>query len=356
MKRINTLIQKLSQLNIDTFLITSVENVTYLSGFRGDSSHLVISANGCFLITDGRYTEQAQLECHKEIQIINWIDIRYGTATYQYIFESLKADVIGFETNYLSYADYDKLSKGLKNIQLKPVSSIVEEIRQIKDKDEVGFLEKACRISDKALEETVPLIKPGISEMEITAELEYQIKTNGAEDISFQTIVLSGNKTSLLHGRPNNQKVKAGDLLLFDFGALYNGYHADISRTFVIGKANTEQKKVYNIIHSAQHDAVQCLKDGIEGVLPDKIVRRNIPDEYLQYYYPGLGHGVGLQIHEQPFIKEKVDFIFKSGMVITIEPGVYIPGWGGIRIEDTIVITSSGFKSLTGFERSLIEL
>lgn len=357
MERINRLTSKLNQLEIEGFLITSVKNVSYLSGFRGDSSHLIISDAGCYLITDGRYTEQAQLECHKEIQIIKWInDKRYDPETYQYVLEALKVKAVGFETHVMTYADYEKLSKGLTNIQLKPVAPIVEEIRQIKDENEIGFLKEACRISDKALELTLPVIKPGISEIEITAELEYQMKTNGAEDISFQTIVLSGAKTSLLHGRPDGKKVESGDFLLFDFGALYQGYHADISRTFVVGKASTEQKDVYHIIQSAQQEAVQSLKDGVEGVLPDEIVRSKIPENYVPYYYPGLGHGVGLQIHEQPFIKEKAKFNFKNGMVVTIEPGLYIPGWGGLRIEDTVLVTLTESQRLSHFERELKEI
>jgi Xaa-Pro aminopeptidase len=357
MKRIKTLIEKFSGIGIDAFLITAVENVTYLSGFRGDSSHLIISSNGCCLITDGRYTEQAQMECHKDIEIVTWIDNkRYGAGTYQHIIDTMQIRHLGFESQVLTHADYEKLTKGIQKAQLVPVGNIIDALRQIKDSSEIDFLRNACKISDKALELTIPVIKPGITEMEIAAELEYNMKTNGAEDISFQTIVLSGAKTSLLHGRPDTKKINPGDFILFDFGALYHGYHADISRTFVVGKPNEQQKEIYSIIQKAQSEAVQCLKDGIEGFQPDAIVRSVIPEKYIQYYYPGLGHGVGLQIHEQPFIKGKVDFTLKSGMVITIEPGIYIPGWGGLRIEDTVLIQPDGQESLTHFDRNLTEL
>jgi Xaa-Pro aminopeptidase len=356
MQRIKLLLQRFNESGIEALLVTSVENVTYLSGFRGDSSHLIVSPNGCFLITDGRYTEQASQECHPEIQIINWIDKRYGVETYQSIIDKACVKKLGFETHILTHTDFEKLFNGLKGVQFSPVEGMVEELRQVKDATEIENLKEACRISDKALELTLPCVKPGVSEIEITAELEYNMKTNGAEDISFQTIALSGPKTSLLHGRPDNKKIEVGDFLLFDFGALYGGYHADISRTFVVGKASAEQREIYQVIRKAQHEAVQSLRHGVEGVLPDNVVRRNIPEKYIRFYYPGLGHGVGLQIHEAPFIKSDADFKFQSGMVVTIEPGLYIPGWGGLRIEDSVLISEDGPRSLTHFNRDLIEL
>ena len=352
MSRQKSILQRLSIYDYDALLVTKPENVTYLTGFSGDSSHLIISTKGCKLITDGRYTEQANQECGEEVEILNWIDNnRYGLETYQSVIDRLEVNRLAFESGSLTHSEFNKLHGGLKKITLIPTEGLIEELRQIKDDTEVSFLREACRISDKALELTIPNIKPGISEIELTARLEYNIKTLGADDISFTTIVLSGKNTSLLHGKPDRKKINNGDFLLFDFGALYKGYHADISRTFIVGKASVKQKLLYDIIQKAQKAAVEIIKSGTPGNKPDEIIREIIPDEYIDYYYPGLGHGVGLDIHERPFIKKEADFIFKEGMVVTIEPGIYIPGWGGLRIEDTILVKKDSAETLSHFPR-----
>lgn len=341
----------------DSMLITKPENVTYLTHFTGDSSHLFIGNGHYILITDGRYQEQAKLECPPGITIMDWIDDkRYDILTYGHIVKQAGIQKMAFESDVLCHSDYMKLYTGLRGTELVPLTGIVEKNRMIKENSEVSLLHTACQISDKALETILPDIKPGISEMKVTALLEYQLKMLGADDISFSTIVLSGKRTSLLHGHPGANTLHDGDFLLFDFGALYKGYHADISRTFVIGKAGTKQKQLYSVIREAQQKAMDGIKDGIEGNLPDKIVRSILPEEYLPYYYPGIGHGVGLEIHEKPFIRYDAEFIFRKGMVITIEPGVYIPGWGGLRIEDTALVTDKGIEPLSHFPKELIEL
>jgi Xaa-Pro aminopeptidase len=357
MKRIQLVLNKLEEPGIDGLLVNSVENVSYLTGFTGDSSHLIISNSGCILLTDTRYTEQAAQECFEGIEIFRWInDNRYGMETYQYFIDKFKIKNLGFEGSKITFADYSKLSDGLKHVKLSPTNNIVEEFRQVKDEKEIEFFRKACKISDLALEKTIPLIKPGIREIELTAHLEFNLKLSGADDISFKTIVLSGSRTSLLHGSPGLKKIEKGDLILFDFGALCNGYHADISRTIILGKANQQQKEIYNIILNAQTNAIKALRSDVEGKYIDGIVRQNIPESYIDYYYPGLGHGVGLQIHEEPFLKNTSNNILKAGMVITIEPGIYIPAWGGIRIEDTVLVKEHSSELLTNFPKQLIEL
>lgn len=350
--RINKVLDNLNKHNCSAMLVTNVANVTYLTGFTGDSSHLLITDTKNYLLTDGRYTEQAEIECAKEIEVLLWIDNkRYDVSTYQHLCDQLNISEMAVEASSITYADYNKLSTGLKDCTILPVDGIVEDIRQTKDETEITLLKKACRLSDEALKLLVPEVKPGVTEIQLTAQLEYNLKTIGADDISFTTIVLSGAKTSLLHGKPDDKKIEYGDFLLFDFGALYKGYHADISRTFIIGQASNEQQKMYNAIYESQKRAVECLAAGVEGKLPDTIVRKTIPENYLQYYYPGLGHGVGLDIHELPFIKNTCEFTYKPGMVVTIEPGIYIPGKGGLRIEDTVLITEDGNEILTGFSK-----
>lgn len=357
MERIKKLTNELNKKGIDGILISSEANITYLTGFTGDSSRLIISANGCAFLTDGRYTEQAQLECHSEIKIIKWLnDERYGSKTYNKCIHDFNIKNLGFEGDITPYSTFLYLEKEIKGCKLIPMDGLVEELRITKDEEEIKLLRKACEISDKALELTIPCIKPGVSEIEILAQLEFNLKTNGAHDLSFETMVLSGAKTSLLHGKADNKKVEKGDFVLCDFGALYKGYHADISRTFAVGSISYKQKEMYDIIQKAQVEACNSIKAGVHGTVPDTIVRNNIPDKYIDYYYPGLGHGVGLVIHENPFIKNTSDFVYQEGMSVTIEPGIYLPGVGGLRIEDTLVVRKDGVELLSQFPKDLMIL
>ncbi|MBN2272747.1 MAG: aminopeptidase P family protein [Bacteroidales bacterium] len=357
MNRINNLLEHLKSYRVDGILISSVPNVTYLSDFTGDSSVLIVSPDRCILLTDGRYTEQAGNECPGEIEVFKWLNNkRFGVETYQYIVKELKIKRLGFEGHVMSFSSYESLRKGLSGIELINMEGCVEKIRQVKDAMEIGFLKTACEISVKALEKTLPLVKEGVTEKEIAARLDYYLRDQGADAISFDTIVLTGPRTSLLHGKPGKHKIRKGDYVLFDFGALYKGYHADISRTFVIGKPDEQQKELYNIIQKAQMAGVMSLIPGMSGRDPDTVVRKHIPENYISYYYPGLGHGVGLQIHETPFLGQSSEALLENNMVLTVEPGIYIPGWGGLRIEDTVWIKDDGAAILTDFPRDMMIL
>ncbi len=355
MDRIHALLRILKKHKADSFFINSEANITYLTGFSGDSSRLLISQNSIVLITDGRYTEQAEKECGKEIKIVKWVtDKRYSRETYEPIFKEYGAHRLGFEGDKLSYSEFLELQAAAGRDSCISLSGITEELRLVKNEKEISFLKTACEISDKSLWDTLGSIKVGATEAEIAAVLEFNLRKNGSEGISFETLLLSGQRTSLLHGKPGQNRIQAGDFLLFDFGALYKGYHADMSRTFVMGKPDEKKKIIYDIIFKAQQNALDCIKDGVEGKRADDAVREMIPPEYLEYYYPGLGHGVGLEIHENPFIKNSSQFTFREGMTVTIEPGVYIPGWGGLRIEDTLVVRKEGIDVLTKFPKELM--
>ncbi len=357
MKRINKLLDQLKEKDLDGMLISSVPNVTYLSDFTGDSSILVVSTDRCMLLTDGRYTEQAQKECPADIEIFKWLNNkRYGIETYQHIVSELNIGRLGFEGQVMTYSSVETLRKGLEKTELVSLEGCVEKIRRIKDAGEVECLKAACGISVRALEIVLPLIKEGVTEKELAARLDYHLRDQGADAISFDTIVLTGARTSLLHGKPENQTVKKGDFVLFDFGALYKGYHADISRAFIVGRPDHEQQELYDIIMQAQESGVRALMPGVSGRRPDEMVRKHIPEKYIPFYYPGLGHGVGLQIHEEPFIGQASEATLEEGMVLTVEPGIYMPGWGGIRIEDTVWIYDGSPMILTDFPRELTVL
>lgn len=357
MKRVKRLLELMKEKELDGFLVSTESNVKYLSGFTGDSSFLVISLKGCMFFTDGRYTEQAENECHKDIEVIKWLENkRNGVSSYLHAVKTLGIKRLGFESNKMSYSSYKSISEGLSGVELVEANGIIETLRMIKDEEEIKNLRIAAQISDRALELTIPYIKAGITEMELTARLEYNLKTNGADTLSFESIILSGAKTSLLHGHPSDKKLENGDYILFDFGALYDGYHADMSRTFILGNATDKQKELYKIIQTSQMESIKTLKSGILGKVPDFKIREIIPEEYIPYYYPGLGHGVGLDIHEDPSLSQTSDSVLKSNMVVTIEPGIYIPNWGGLRIEDTVVITEDSYEILNNFSRDLIIL
>ena len=356
MKRIEKLLRILEAKGLDGMLIISVPNITYLTGFTGDASRLIVSKKGCAFLTDGRYTEQAAGEIHEEIAVFKWIDDnRYGAETYQKFIDQFEISTLGFESDVMTHAIHQKFLNEVK-ARLQPTKGLVEQQRMIKDEGEIELLREACRISDRALELTFPYIKPGVTERELAARLEFNIKMEGADDISFETIILAGKRTSLLHGSPGDTKLQNGDLVQFDFGALFKGYHADMSRAFVIGQASDEQKAFYKMMQKAEMEAIRGIRDGAEGNQPDQAVRNIIPETFINHYYPGLGHGVGLEIHEHPYLKHSSDFTLKSGMVLTIEPGVYVPGWGGMRIEDTVLVTEEGYEILTQFPRDLMEV
>jgi len=357
MHRINTLIERLHASGIDALFIASEANISYLTGFTGDSSRLIVSSNGTYFLTDGRYTEQAEQECHGEIEILKWLnDNRYGTETYHYVSEKLNIRRMGFEEDILTFHEFTALKGGINQGEAIAVSGLVEGLRMVKDESEITWLKEACRITDLALEKLIPTIKPDVTELELSARLEYELKMAGSEGISFDTIVLFGSRTSLLHGKPGSSRLKQGDLILFDFGGMKGGYHADMSRTFVMGKATEEQKDLYHAIKRAQESAVASTIPGVPGKHPDSVAREALGDKYLVHYYPGLGHGVGLEIHEQPFLKHTCETMLEKGMTVTVEPGCYIPGWGGIRIEDTIVVRDHAPEVLTAFRKDLVEL
>src|SRR4030042_4746221 len=355
MNRVNKLLESLKDKDVDGILVSSVPNVTYLSYFTGDSSILIVTARRCMRVTDGRYTEQARQECPAEIEIVKWLNNkRFGIETYLQVTGELNIKRLGFEGQNMSFSSFESLRKGLTDVELVNLEGCIEKIMRLKDPAEIGYLKTACEISVRALEITLPLIKEGITERELSARLDYNLRDQGADAISFDTIVLVGARTSLLHGKPENHAIKKGDFVLFDFGALYKGYHADISRAFVVGKPDPEQKELYDIIQQAQQAGVMALMPGVSGRRPDEMVRKHIPEKYISNYYPGLGHGVGLQIHEEPFIGQASEAKMEKDMVLTVEPGIYIPDGGGIRVEDTVWIRDDSADVLTDFPREMM--
>ena len=312
--RLANLYEKLSAEEVDALLITKVPNVTYFSGFRGDSSALLVGKNFRKLITDGRYTQQAKQET-KNFQIVEQTE-----GLYKKLVEELKGcKKIGVEGSVMTVAQRDYLANELKGVEFKSVE--LDTLRQVKDAAEIDCIKKACEIADKAFDKILDFIKPEVSEIEVAAELEYFMRKFGSERAAFTTIVASGWRGSLPHGIATDKKICAGELVTIDFGAVYNGYCSDITRTIAVGKISSEQKKIYNAVLSAQIYGLEVITAGKGGKDIDAAVRKVFEDAgYGKNFVHGLGHGVGLEIHEEPRLSKysKTENILPN-MIVTDE-------------------------------------
>lgn len=356
MNRIEKAIKLLEKRNLDAIYLTKESNVNYISGYTDEAAFALISKNGNFIITDSRFVELAENVC-KNYEVINWhLFDRSIAKAITSVCLKVNLKNIGFEKNHIVFDEYNSIKNelDLENINFIPSEGIIEELRYVKSEEEIECTRMACKIADKALEELIPHIKIGVKENELAAKLEYFIRMQGAE-IGFDTILISGSKSSLLHGKPSDKKLENGDLLIIDYGAKYKGYISDTTRTFIIGNASDKQIELYNLIKEAQQVGIDNMKSGAHATTPDAKIREIIK-EYEEYYYRGIGHGVGRDLHEEPFIGNYGTRTMEEGCVITIEPGIYFPGWGGIRIEDTVLITKEGNEILTKFPKDLMIL
>jgi Xaa-Pro aminopeptidase len=326
-----------------SFLVSNLKNIHYLTGFSGDWAFLVLSKKGMKLYTDSRFTEQAE----KETRDCRIITITKPFATYLKSAAG-KGKTIAFESSDLRYAQYRTLHKLLQHRKLVPTTGIIERFRMIKTKGEIEKIRKAAGIADTAFRKICGFIKTGRSELEVAAELENILRKHGSAGHPFPTIAITSVNTSLPHGQPGTRKIKKGDLFLIDFGATYQGYCSDITRTVVMGKPNRKQEQIYRIVLRAQRAAIASINVGKPLKDVDKTARDIIAEAgYGKNFGHGLGHGIGLDVHEAPGVsfrsKEKVT----EGMVFTVEPGIYLPRWGGVRIEDDVAILKGKVTVLT---------
>ncbi len=346
--RLQRLQERLEELKIDALLVTSLKNVRYLSNFSGTAAFLFITPGPCFFVTDFRYKTQARIE-------VKGFKLRfygYTDSTIEAIKEllrELKVKNIGFEAGEVSFDTYHSWSKELPNVNFQPTKDLIESLRIVKDEDEIKTIKKAINIAEKAFLETAGKIKAGIREKEIALELEYQIRKRGGGMIPFDTIVASGKRGALPHGVATGKVIKSGEPATIDTGATYSGYNSDMTRALIVGKKVTKRyKEIYNLVLEAQMEAISNVKPGVPWKEIDSIARGIIAKAgYGQYFEHGTGHGIGLAVHELPKITPKGNGILEEGMLFTIEPGIYIPNFGGVRIEDMVLVTSTGYKVLT---------
>ena len=356
MDRLTKLREAMQKMDLDGMLITAPQNQRYLSGFSGGEGALLIGADTAVIVTDFRYWEQVAQEVkaftlHKQTEKL--------LPTIARLLTEMKWRRIGFESAQVTFGEYQLLRELIPAGQeLIPAGEMVAEIRWIKDAEEIELLAQAEAITDRAWQATMQLIKAGVQERELALEFDYQIRKNGAEGNSFTTIVASGFRGALPHASASSKTIAPGELVTLDGGALYHGYCADLTRTVVLGKADPKQHEVYQTVLEAQERALKVLRAGMIGSKVDAVARDYIAGRgYGANFGHGLGHSVALQIHEEPRLSLTETHEIPVGAVITVEPGIYLPGWGGVRIEDLVVVETDGIRNLTNSpKQNLIEL
>ena len=350
-ERINTLRHSMENKGIDSVLLASDVNRNYISGFTGSESYTLVTLTKAIFITDSRYLEQARNEV-KNFDLMEYSGDFLDTLEKLVIELDIKK--LGLEDDYLPFGLFDKYAKRLK-ASCVSLEGILEEQRIVKDEDELNSIRKAAAIADKGFTHMLNFIKEGMTEREIGLELEFYMKKKGARDLSFTTIVASGVRSSLPHGQATDKKIKKGDFLTLDFGCIYNDYCSDMTRTIVIGKASEKMLDLYDAVLQAQENVIPHIKPGALAKDIDKVARDYIASRgYGEYFGHGLGHGVGRQIHEAPLLNKWGETILKAGMVVTDEPGIYIPDFGGTRIEDLIIVTDNGCEVVSKSPKDLI--
>ncbi len=336
---------------IDCLVVMRPENRVYLSGFTGSSGWLAITAEAAYLLTDFRYTEQAGAEAP------DFTIVRHGRLiadTLREILARAKVTRVGFEADYTTFQTATGLREKLDFAELIPTTGLVERLRLIKDAAEVRRLRQAVRIGDAAFAHILGVLRPGLTETEVALELEFFMRRQGASGNSFDPIVASGPRASLPHAQPTGRVLGAGEGVKMDFGCVYEGYCSDLTRTVFLGSVSDKQKEIYDIVLQAQLAALAAIKPGVTGAEVDAVARNLIAESgYGDNFGHGLGHGVGLYIHEDPRLSPGYEGRLEPGMVVTVEPGIYLPGWGGVRIEDMVLVNENGCENLTEAPKAL---
>ena len=354
--RINKLHEATKELAVDAVWITDPYNMRYYSGFSGGEGLVFVGNKRAVLITDSRYTEAAQAECDIEVMEAN---VEHPQkAILMELLQAEGASRVGFEDEIVSVSTFNKWKDTYESVtEWIPLGEALYGARQVKDEEELALLRRAEAIGDHAFSHILDILKPGLTELEVKAELEYDMVAQGAEGTSFDTIVASGLHSSMPHAVPTEKKLEVGDFVTMDFGCIYRGYCSDMTRTVVIGKANDRQRKIYETVLRAQSVTEQMIHTGMICKEVDRIARDIIEDAgYGAYFGHGLGHSVGLEIHESPACNRRDETVLCEGMIMTVEPGIYIPGFGGVRIEDMGVVTKQRYESFAKSPKRLIEL
>ena len=355
-ERLKALGAKLAQERIDAVLLTSLPNIRYLTGFSGTSALALATATEIKLLTDFRYETQVAEEVG-DVATIRIEAVSLWTGLWDVIGKMQMLEVIGFESAHMYHRDFQRLLSDGARWQWRPQLNLVETLRESKDADEVELIREAARIATDALGRTLPQISAGQSELEVAGILEKALRDEGSEEAPFPPIVASGPRSALPHARASLRTVEKGDLLLLDFGAQHKGYCSDVTRTFIVGAPTAEQREIYQVVRDANHIASHSVRAGMSGMAAYALARSYIDAQgHGEAFGHSLGHGLGLEVHESPRLARTAEAALVAGSVVTIEPGIYRPGWGGVRIEDDVHLSENGPQILTNFSRELIEV
>lgn len=342
--------------NVESVLITSDVNRRYFTGMKSSAGAVLAFRNKAYLLIDFRYIEKAR-ETVKSAEVLEAKEL------YKQIYRLLRENGVknmAIESQSVTVSHLNMMKKNLKAVEIIEtdiLSNSINRLRMVKDEEEIGYIKKAQEIAESAFDDILKFIRDGVTERQIALELDRLMLEKGAEGISFDTIALAGENTSMPHGVPSDKVVKNGEFVLMDFGAVYNGYHSDMTRTVCVGKPDEEMVKIYNIVLEAQEKAINSAHAGMTGTALDSIARNIINDAgYGEYFGHSLGHGVGLEIHELPNSAPRYDKSLPEGAVVTVEPGIYIAGKFGVRIEDFVILTENGCINLTKSAKNIISL
>jgi len=348
-RRLTKLRDRLRKSKLDALLVTDAANVRYMSGFTGDDSWLVVAADRAALLTDSRYTEQAEGECRHCEVVGRRASLRDACTGY---LKAHKLQTAGFEADSLAYGEWLGLKDG--PVRWQPTTAMVEKLRLIKDASEIKKIRQAAVVAEKCFERISGWIKPGMTEAQVAGEIEYILRRLGADGSSFETIVLFGERTSLPHGRPGERALQPGEAVLIDWGARLCLYNSDLTRMLLPSTISAKLERIYRAVLEAQQAAIDAARPGMTAHELDAVARDRLKKARLATRFGhGLGHGLGMEIHEGPTVKRGGDTRLRPGMVFTIEPGAYMPGWGGVRIEDMVQLTRTGRRVLTSLPKDL---
>ncbi len=337
---------------LDALLVTSLPHVRYLSGFTGSNGICIITSSDAFFVTDIRYALQCREDVRGFRRIVTMVGL-FDAASRRRLFAGCRT--VGFESHHLSYAQHRSVRKLFPHVSWKPVSDLIEQQTLIKDRNEIASFEKAVAISDRVFNDVVKIVRPGVRELEVAAEISYLHKSYGAERDAFDPIVASGTQGAFPHAKAGSKKVKSGEMVTLDFGCVVQGYASDLTRTIAVGKISRKAREVYGVVLAAQEEAIHAARPGILARELDGVARRSITAAgYGRYFSHSLGHGLGIHVHERPRISALSKERLLAGNVVTIEPGVYIAGFGGVRIEDDVVLQKNGCRVLTAAPKDLM--
>ncbi len=354
-KRISALKKLIKDQNLDAMIVSRNAHVRYLTGYTGSNGLLVVEHNRAHFFTDSRYDTQARKQVKGAKVTILSSSLAVGMQTIPGLKKQFAT--VGYERDFATVNELEEFRRNLNGSLLAGARGLVERLSVVKEKSELELIEKAAEITDAAFTHILSYAKPGVREVELAAELEYFMKTNGSEKPAFETIIASGARSALPHGLASSKRIAAGDFITFDYGATYRGYVADMTRTIVVGKASARQKKIYGIVLKAQKAALAKIKHGRKASDVDLAARNIITKAgYGKNFGHGTGHGIGFYVHVPPRVAHTSHDVLASGMVITVEPGIYIPQWGGVRIEDDVVVTKSGGRILNKSPKNLLEV